>query len=577
VHGLSVTTLYVSPDGDDGNSGGDTVELAAGEYREEVWTTSGGDADAPITVTGPSDAVVRPPAGSGDVFRIRHSHVHLRGMTIDGLLEPGRKYDDYGAWVDRCVFVTPVGRYDQDTGEGPEYLYDVVVEPARMGNCARAMVQVQRLRDASIGDFEVIGPAGMQYDRRVANHETGHVREIVYVGSPETQRGEPYYKYDTLDRSRNIRIHHIDNSAGYRHNELVDVKLGSTDVTVEHCTTRNAGHNTEAEVNAAIDLKGNDCTVRWNDIGDSPLPFSFGAWAPSDDVNGGDWSQNNEIVGNHVHGFATAPFRMRNEGDVGPVSFEDQRLFCGNGVVRGTPPVDPWVGTANGYDGTVVDRRGNSAVTIDVGTGPDGQAFGPPVVVVDRGTTVTWDWVDGSGEHYVVRQERVDDDPSTVPDPRTAPYYESKTLDHVGFYRYACYAHHDQGMRGSVLVRDDEQRWGFTRDKCGEQSVSATGATTSRGGEADISVSATYTSDLRVDQLWTDWDVSVDVPEVDGVDRVAEEGRYELDWVANQLSPSVSVTVSPPERYVGGEYVLRLLATNAYGEEVETTATLTIE
>ncbi|WP_436934183.1 hypothetical protein [Halovenus marina] len=62
--------------------------------------------------------------------------------------------------------------------------------------------------------------------------------------------------------------------------------------------------------------------------------------------------------------------------------------------------------------------------------------------------------------------------PKYVPDLKTGPCLESKTLDHIGFY-YACYAHHDDGMRGSVIVRDDESRWEFTETRCGDLSVTA--------------------------------------------------------------------------------------------------------
>ncbi|WP_436901287.1 plastocyanin/azurin family copper-binding protein [Halovenus halobia] len=556
---------------------GDSIELASGEYREEVWTTRAGESGAPITITGPEDAVIRPPAGSNDVLRIRHSHIHVRGMTIDGLLEPDRKYEDYGAWVSRCVFITPVGRYDAETGEGPKYLYDVVLEPSQIGNCAKAMVKCVRLRDSSIGDFEVIGPAGMRYDPRVDNYEIGHVRELVYVGSPETHRGESYYKYETLDRSQNIRVHHIDNSAGYRHNELVDVKLGSSNITIEYCTTRNAGHNTEAVVNAAIDLKGNDCTVRWNDIGDSPVPLSFGAWAPSDDIDGGDWSQNNDIYGNYIHDFAAGPFRMRNDEarDVGPVSFDEQS-FCGNRIERGSPTLDHWVGTANGYDGTLVDKQGQDSVTIDVGAGTDERELDPPAVVVDPGTTVTWEWV-GTDEHYILRQERVRDDPSTVPDLKTAEYSESKTLDQIGVYRYACYNHHDQGMRGTVIVRDDESRWDFTRAKCDDVSVTATGDTIRVNDQAEVSIAAEYTDQITIRQLWTDWTVESGVSDQIVTDRVSTAGEYELGWDVRQLSPQGSITIRPPDRYVGGEYELTIIAKNAYGETKETTVPLTID
>lgn len=471
--------LHVAPDGSDDDVGsvdeplrtfaaalerarpGDTVELAPGEYRQLLRTQRDGRPDAPITVTGPPDAVIRPPEGVNDAVVIEHSHVHLRGVTIDGLVDPERKFEDYRAWIPRCVNITPRRRRD----DGVEYLRDIVVEPSRLGNGARALIQVERVRNASIGNFEVIGPAGMQFDPRVDNHEVGHIREIVYVGSPEVHRGENYYGYETLDRSQNIRIHHIDNSAGYEHNELVDVKLGSTDVTVEYCTDRNAGHNTEGAVNAAIDLKGNDCTVRWNDIGACPLPMSFGSWAPSEDVDGGDWSQNNAVYGNHIHDFVAGPFRLRDEGDIGPVSFEDQRALCGNRIERGDLDVDPWIADANEFDG-LVDRRGVDEVTVEVGAGPNGRALDPAAVVVDRETTVTWDWVAASGSHYVVDRLRTAADPESVPDPRPAPYIESETLHMVGMTRFACYAHHEEGMVGAVVVADDPARYAFAEADC---------------------------------------------------------------------------------------------------------------
>jgi len=440
---------------------GQTVELAPGEYRELVRTQRNGEPDAPITVTGPPEAVVRPGGDVNDAVLIEHSHFHVRGVTIDGLVDPDRKFEDYRAWIPRCVNVTPRNRRD----EGVEYLRDVVVEPSRLGNGARALIQVERVRDADIGNFEVIGPAGMQFDPRVANHEVGHIREIVYVGSPEVHRGEDYYGYDTLDRSRNIRIHHIDNSAGYEHNELVDVKLGSSDVTVEYCTDRNGGHNTEGAVSAALDVKGNDCTVRWNDVGETPLPVSFGAWAPSSDVDGGDWSQNNAVYGNRFHDFAAGPFRLRNEGDIGPVSFDDQRALCENRIERGDLDVEPWMADANGFDG-LVDRRGADEVTVEVGAGPDGRALSPAAVLVDRGTTVTWEWVDGSGSHYVVDRLRSDDDPESVPDPRSAPYSESETFELVGMTRYVCYEHQGEGMVGAVVVEDDSARHAVAAAAC---------------------------------------------------------------------------------------------------------------
>jgi halocyanin-like protein len=488
---------YVSPDGDDENRGtrdspiatvtegvnraqpGETVQVAPGEYTEAIVTVRDGAPDAPITIRGPADAVIRPPPETYSAVTIRHHHTHLRGMTITGLIDPERKFDDWRAWAANCVLINPSARADA----GVDYIRGAVVEPSRAGNTGRALIQTVRIRDAVIGNFEVTGPTGMRYDPRVANHEIGHVGEIVYVGSPETVRTRESHPYDTLDRSRNIRIHHIDNSAGYSHNEFVEVKLGSTNVTVEYCTDRNAGHNTEGLVEPAILIAGNDCTVRWNDVGSCPVPIGFNAWTPTGDIDPGDWAQNNAVYGNHIHGFAAGALRFPVEDDVG-IRPADQRVLCGNRIERGDPPVEPWVPEANGFDGQIADRRGQDEVRVAVGAGPDGHAFDPPAVIVDPGTTITWDWVEDSGAHYVVSRVRVTSDPDDVPDPVSGPNSTSETVEAIGMTRYACYEHHDEGMRSAVVVAAEEGRYAYATGECDESipsvdEVGHTGGNTS--------------------------------------------------------------------------------------------------
>lgn len=473
------TTIFVSPDGDDDNAGtqdapvttiqtalqtvgpGETVHLLPGEYRQTIQTVQDGEPDNPITVTGSADAVLRPSSGSSDAVTITHHHFHLRGITINGLLEPDHDYEDYNAWVDRCVFITPTPRYD----EGVEYVTGAVIEPAKIGNSAKAMIQTIRTRDASIGDFEVIGPAGMQFDPRVENYEKGHIREIVYIGNAEVARGTDYYPYETLDKSRNIRVHHIDNSAGYRHNELVDIKLGSTDITVEYCTTRNGCHNSEGTVDAVITIQGNDCTVRWNDIQECPLGVGFGSWAPSDDVDGAEWSQNNAVYGNTIRDFAAGPFRLWSnpERSLGPVSFDDQRVICGNEIERGDPPIDPWVPETNGYESTVADRRGQDEAIITVEERSNQHQHHPAAIFVDPDTTVTWEWDDSSDDHYIVRDNRWLSD-SDIPGPINGP--QSHEHGEVGMYRWACSEHYEEGERTVVIVTGPEDRYSFARNDC---------------------------------------------------------------------------------------------------------------
>ncbi|MFC7156145.1 hypothetical protein ACFQPA_11885 [Halomarina halobia] len=57
---------------------------------------------------------------------------------------------------------------------------------------------------------------------------------------------------------------------------------------------------------------------------------------------------------------------------------------------------DGWLLDANGRDGSgsTVDRRGEEAVTIEVGAGEDGLAFDPVAVHVDPGTRIVWEWAE---------------------------------------------------------------------------------------------------------------------------------------------------------------------------------------
>ena len=101
--------MYVSPAGDD-NTGdgseaaplrtiqaaldeaeaGTVVNLAPGEYREQLTTMRDGEPDAPITIRGPENG--KDPAGrnqavlygTGRIVNIDHSFYTLEGFTIDG-------------------------------------------------------------------------------------------------------------------------------------------------------------------------------------------------------------------------------------------------------------------------------------------------------------------------------------------------------------------------------------------------------------------------------------------------------------------------------------------------------------
>jgi hypothetical protein len=336
--------LWVAPDGDDDATGsedeplrtfdeavnnrakpGDTVRAKPGVYRQFLTMRQGGQPGAPITITGPPDAILRPDPGAAQILRIHHSHVHLTGLTIDGLLDPERKFDTLDAWAAIGVDISPYAGFKDET---PDYLTDIVVEPHRIGGAKGTLIAPTRIRNASIGGFEVTAPAGMRYDERMPNTEEGHNRELVYIGTSPGNLDRSVYPWEGLDRTRNVRIHHIDNSAGYPHSELVDIKVGSTDIMVEYCTDRGGGAQTDNNPAGAISVKGRDCTVRWNDLAEAPYTMEFDPWYPGGDAS--EWGQDNAVYGNHLHDFTKAAIRFIDE-----TSPDEQRLFCGNTVDDG--------------------------------------------------------------------------------------------------------------------------------------------------------------------------------------------------------------------------------------------------
>lgn len=104
-------------------------------------------------------------------------------------------------------------------------------------------------------------------------------------------------------------------------------------------------------------------------------------------------------------------------------------------------------------------------------------------------------------------------------------------------------------------------------------SVSAEDETIAVGGEATISIDATSVEKITVASLWTDWMVSDETS--DGgtfIDKVGSEGACEFEWDTLQGSVSPAISVSPPSRYVGGEFLLDIDATD--GDSAEGTTVI---
>lgn len=108
------------------------------------------------------------------------------------------------------------------------------------------------------------------------------------------------------------------------------------------------------------------------------------------------------------------------------------------------------------YDGSTVDRRGESEVTILVGAEGNGGffAFDPPAVWIDPGTTVRFEWTGEGGGHNVVSESGPAGMDSGAPVAEAGIHFEH-TFDATGINAYYCVPHLGLGMKGGIAVGDD--------------------------------------------------------------------------------------------------------------------------
>ncbi|RYJ14252.1 halocyanin domain-containing protein [Halogeometricum borinquense] len=116
-----------------------------------------------------------------------------------------------------------------------------------------------------------------------------------------------------------------------------------------------------------------------------------------------------------------------------------------------SPTLSSWFSNTSNYDG-VVDRTGQSEVTITVGASGNGGnfGFGPAAVRVDPGTTVVWKWNGKGSSHNVVAEDGSFKSEMVG----TSGHTFSHTFEEAGVWKYACTPHKPMGMKGAVVVGD---------------------------------------------------------------------------------------------------------------------------
>ncbi len=349
----SPDTIFVSPDGDKGNPGtesaplnsirhavgeaepGQTVYVQPGEYFEFVPFNEPGEPDAPITLTGPPEAVLKPPKEiDHSVIAVGASHIHITGLTITGLYNPDAPKDPTsyhnGKLIDLNTFAETLD----------DYIEGLVISPHRIGGVGQSLINTQLIKNCELGGFRVIGSAGTDW---ILDESEGHNGEIIYLG---TAPGNTYRKnWDGYDQTRNIRVHHIDNSEGHPHSELVDCKAGTRNITIEYCTDGGGAQEHEGGKQPSIRLDGHRTTVRWCriqgsegpaiHIGPQHLRRENGSWLAEPETElEREMGTEHAIYGNALNGYSIGAVdyfheRKRPERDTNPTP-EDQRHVCGN-------------------------------------------------------------------------------------------------------------------------------------------------------------------------------------------------------------------------------------------------------
>lgn len=113
---------------------------------------------------------------------------------------------------------------------------------------------------------------------------------------------------------------------------------------------------------------------------------------------------------------------------------------------------DGWLSDDSSFDGVTADATGMDVVEVMVGVegnnGPN--AFGPSAVLIEPDTTIRWIWT-GNGFHNVVSQEDLFENDVTNEEGHTYEY----TFSEAGVHEYYCQPHLPVGMKGVMIVGED--------------------------------------------------------------------------------------------------------------------------
>ncbi|MGH9189960.1 MAG: right-handed parallel beta-helix repeat-containing protein [Acidimicrobiales bacterium] len=241
---------------------GTTVVLAPGVYMQDFRSRRPGLPTAPITITGPPEAVVKG-GGEGHVIEIRHDHTVLSGFTVDGLHGDPATLIGY-----RSKLVWIQGENASSGVSG------VRVRSMRITNAQGECVRLRYFaHDNEVADSNITN-CGVDDFRFAGGGKNG---EAIYIGTAPEQRDNGTNATGDVDRSNDNRVHR--NTIDTAGNECVDVKEGASGNVVEanSCTGQLDPDS------AGLDSRGNGNVFRHNTIfGNVGAGIRLGGDGPSD-------------------------------------------------------------------------------------------------------------------------------------------------------------------------------------------------------------------------------------------------------------------------------------------------------
>lgn len=291
-----LSSFYVSTSGSDLNSGaspdraiktiqkavdlaqpGDVVNLSAGEYRQDIITRRNGTQASPITITGPSNAVIRG-GGEGHVVEVNNNYITFQGFTVDGLFGDPNSASGYR---DKLLFAQGKGIRSGVTG-----MRVLNMTFRNSGGEAVRLRYFAQNNEIAFSNFIDIGV----YDFRF--NGGGKNGEAVYIGTSSEQWNDGKNPTNDPDGSNNNWVH--GNSFNTRGNEGVDIKEGSMYNVIEFNTVTGQKDVESGGINS----RGDANIIRDNEIFGN---LGAGVRLGGHTVNGVQYGKLNDVYRNNIH------------------------------------------------------------------------------------------------------------------------------------------------------------------------------------------------------------------------------------------------------------------------------------